>query len=285
MTSKWTFMVYMAGDNNLSGAGDEDLREMRQVGSTDDVNVVVQFDNAGQEGTRRYRVLRDGDDLVESLGPTDSGDPNVLLDFIRWAHATYPADRYALVLWNHGGGWEPSAIDEIAQQVRSPQYGARESVERAASPLRRVFFRPSLQTIMGLPSPQERAICSDDGTGHSLDTVELGKVRVVLTRAQAGVLHSSPEPAQSGKHSWSVARPCRGEGLSKALRQRPRGRRPPGWPASVAARAAAAMARVPESAEPASSHPDACPRPTDCSRQPVATRPTARWGALGCSSR
>ena len=33
MTSKWTFMVYMAGDNNLSSAGEEDLREMRRVGS------------------------------------------------------------------------------------------------------------------------------------------------------------------------------------------------------------------------------------------------------------
>lgn len=176
MTSKWTFMVYMAGDNNLSSAGDEDLRELRRIGSTQDVNVVVQFDNAGQHGTRRYRVLTAGDDVVESLGETDSGDPNVLLDFVRWAHATYPADRYALVLWNHGGGWEPSTIDEIAQQVRSPHYGAREGVERAASSLRRVFFRPSLETILGLATPHERAICCDDGTGHSLDTVELGKV-------------------------------------------------------------------------------------------------------------
>lgn len=176
MTSTWTFMVYMAGDNNLSSAGEEDLREMRRVGSTDDVNLVVQFDNAGRHGTERYRVLRDGDDVVESLGETDSGDPNVLLDFIGWARARYPADRYALVLWNHGGGWEPSAMDEIAQQVRSHGYRAHEGVERAASPLGRVFFRPSLQTILGLSTPQERAICSDDGTGHSLDTVELGKV-------------------------------------------------------------------------------------------------------------
>ena len=46
-------MVYMAGDNNLSTAGDADLKEMRQVGSNDRVNVLVEFDNAGNQGTRR----------------------------------------------------------------------------------------------------------------------------------------------------------------------------------------------------------------------------------------
>lgn len=188
MAATWTFMVYMAGDNNLSEAGEEDLRELRTVGSTDEVHIVVQYDNAGAEGTRRYRVLAEGDDLVETLGPTDSGDPNVLVDFVTWAHSTYPAERYALVLWNHGGGWEPSAIDEIAQEVRAPSYGPREGVERAASPLRRVFFRPSLAAILGLPSPQERAICSDDGTGHSLDTVELGRVLAKVVDVLGGPL-------------------------------------------------------------------------------------------------
>ena len=30
----WTWLVYMAGDNNLEGAGKEDLNEMKEVGST-----------------------------------------------------------------------------------------------------------------------------------------------------------------------------------------------------------------------------------------------------------
>ena len=175
-SAKWTFMVYMAGDNNLSSAGDEDLKEMRKVGSTADVNVLVQFDNSGAEGTRRFRVLKGGNDQLQSLGKTDSGDPNVLLDFVKWAKGNYPADHYALVLWNHGGGWQPSEIDTIAQEVKAGGYSDREGTERAASPLRRAFFRPTLETILGLGSPQERAICSDDGSGHSLDTVELGKV-------------------------------------------------------------------------------------------------------------
>jgi hypothetical protein len=174
--AKWTFMVYMAGDNNLSDAGDQDLKEMREVGSTGDVNIIVQFDNAGNRGTQRFRVLREGNDLLESIQETDSGDPNVLLDFVKWAKGKFPADRYALVLWNHGGGWEPSEVDKIAEKVKSLGYNNRDTIRGAESPLHRVFFRPTLEKILSLDSPQQRAICEDDGSGHSLDTLELGKV-------------------------------------------------------------------------------------------------------------
>lgn len=173
----WTFMVYMAGDNNLSAAGDADLAEMRRIGSSDDVSVVVEFDNAGDRGTRRLHIERDGvgENVVE-LGETDSGDPDTFVDFVKWSVNEYPAERYALVLWNHGSGWEPEEIDRIARAVDSPGYSEREISERAASGVGRVFFRTSLEKIFALPSAHDRAICSDDGTGHSLDTIELGRV-------------------------------------------------------------------------------------------------------------
>ena len=181
--AKWTFMVYMAGDNNLSSAGDADLREMRKVGSTADVNVVTQFDNAGDVGTKRYIVQRDRiNERVESLGETDSGDPKVLIDFVAWTRAEYPAERYALVLWNHGGGWEPTEMDRVARSVNSPQFNFREASERQGSPLGRAFFRTTLEKIFQLPTPTERAICSDDGSGHSLDTIELDRVMAEVVR-------------------------------------------------------------------------------------------------------
>lgn len=170
-------MVYMAGDNDLSAAGDADINEMRRVGSSDRVNILVEFDNAGDHGTRRIRVAKGGvDEAVESLGETDSGSPEVLSSFISWAAANYPADRYGLILWNHGGGWEPTEVDRIARSVASMGYSEREITERSSSPLGRVLFRSSLQKIFSLSGPAERAICSDDGSGHSLDTIELGKV-------------------------------------------------------------------------------------------------------------
>jgi hypothetical protein len=175
--AKWTVMVYLAGDNNLSDAGEKDLEEMSTVGSTADVNVVAEFDRIGDEHhTKRYHVRRGDCAEVDDLGETDSGDPSVLLDFVSWAVEHYPSQRYALILWNHGCGWAPTEMDKIARGVGTRDYSLREASERSASPLGKVFFRPTLETIFGLATPEDRAICSDDGSGHSLDTVELGRV-------------------------------------------------------------------------------------------------------------
>jgi hypothetical protein len=52
---QWTIMVYLAGDNNLDSAGVTDLKEMKEVGSTEQVNVTAQFDRwGGTEATKRY---------------------------------------------------------------------------------------------------------------------------------------------------------------------------------------------------------------------------------------
>ncbi len=69
--AKWTFMVYMAGDNDLAAAGERDLAEIRSIGSSVDVNVVVEFDRKGDTGTERLLVRKEG---VEEAGIA-LGDP------------------------------------------------------------------------------------------------------------------------------------------------------------------------------------------------------------------
>ncbi len=121
-TATWTIMVYLDADNNLEEAGIDDFNEMEVVGSTDSVNIVVQFDrveeytnsNGDWTDTRRFKVLQDADvntitsPAVEIMGEMNMGDPETLSDFITWAASEYPAEHYALVLWNHGGGWYKS---------------------------------------------------------------------------------------------------------------------------------------------------------------------------------
>lgn len=178
--AKWTFAVYMAGDNSLSDAGERDLKEMRRVGSSPDVNVVVEFDRSGPDhDTVRYLIQKKGaHEKTKSLGETDSGDPKVLINFIQWVAKKYPAEHYALILWNHGGGWEPSEMDRIARKVKAVAYGRAEGSQRSHKVIGRALFRSTIENFFSLPSVNERAICSDDGSGHSLDTLELGNVLV-----------------------------------------------------------------------------------------------------------
>jgi hypothetical protein len=51
-------------------------------------------------------------EAVENKGEIASSDPDALVDFATWAIAQYPADKYMLILSNHGGGWTGVAFDE-----------------------------------------------------------------------------------------------------------------------------------------------------------------------------
>src|SRR4051794_24157121 len=178
MSAKWTFMVYVAGYNNLSTFAGLDLAEMRKVGSGADLKLAVFVKRLEDKAAHRILVAKDGqgEEREDLGGDVDSGSPQTLLDFIRWAHEQAPADRYALVIWNHGSGWDPLDFDELYTHVKGAGITPRELGVRAASQLGRSLFTPTLETALTLPTAGQRAIASDDGTGHSLDTLELGEV-------------------------------------------------------------------------------------------------------------
>lgn len=178
MSAKWTFMVYVAGYNSLSSFAGKDLAEIRKVGSSDGLKVAIFVKRLEQQAAHRILIGKDGKaEERENLGANvDSGSPQTLLDFIRWAKAKAPADRYALIIWNHGSGWDPLDFDELYEHVKAAGVTPRELSVRASSQLGRSLFRPTLETVLTKPNAGARAIASDDGTGHSLDTLELGEV-------------------------------------------------------------------------------------------------------------
>ncbi|MBK7409829.1 MAG: hypothetical protein IPJ40_18350 [Saprospirales bacterium] len=134
----WTLLFFMSGDNVLERDLLDDLDELSAFGSTSSVNVVVQADfspNYGDvevsldNGTTwdhtttayRGRLLSDTEDYHSNfdyptgsspdLGEVNMGDPATLSDFIHWASANYPAEKYGIFLWSGGGGWKFSMID------------------------------------------------------------------------------------------------------------------------------------------------------------------------------
>ncbi len=46
-------------------------------------------------------------DPVTHASTSDMGDYHVLANFVQWGMSAYPADNYALVVWDHGSGWRP----------------------------------------------------------------------------------------------------------------------------------------------------------------------------------
>jgi hypothetical protein len=124
--SRWTFMVYTDADNNLEDTAISNFREMAKVGSNYLVNVVVQFDripggNASYDNwtdCRRFLVTEgltpaDGHEIM-NIGEVNMGDPATLVDFVKWSVSNYPAEKYALIVFNHGGGWKGICLDETS---------------------------------------------------------------------------------------------------------------------------------------------------------------------------
>jgi len=172
---KWTIMAYMAGDNNLDQNGVEDIEEMKQTGSTSGIHVIVQFDRAGAgQQTKRYYLKKGTSldaDAVQSVGETNTGNPDALIDFISWGVANYPSEHYLLVLWNHGQGWDDTDI----------YAGERETGARLRRPgrVRHAFFRTSVEQAAQLSASdkaQARAILLDDDAKDFLDNLEMKRV-------------------------------------------------------------------------------------------------------------
>lgn len=122
--AEWTVMVYLDGDGGLEGFAIDKFLQMAQVGSTDDVNIIAQLDREpGLEtrydnwaSTKRYRInqgmLPDNSSAIMDIGEANMADPQTLIDFVTWATNNYPANRYCLILLDHGGGWYGVCIDE-----------------------------------------------------------------------------------------------------------------------------------------------------------------------------
>ena len=125
--AEWTVMIFMNGDNNLEEDALSNFADIAKVGSTDKVNVVVQFDRNGNyaetnpQWTQTLRFLvRKGMDptpatAVQDIGEADMGDGAVLKEFVEWAKAAYPARHYLLDIWDHGQGWRALRGTSIPQ--------------------------------------------------------------------------------------------------------------------------------------------------------------------------
>ena len=130
----WLVMLYMdADDKVLEQDIFLDLNEAERIGSNDNLYIVAQVDRfqggfAGDGNwttTKRFYITLDddlneiGSQQVADLGEINMGDGETLIDFVTWAVDTFPADKHALILSDHGLGWPGGWSDP------SPGYATR----------------------------------------------------------------------------------------------------------------------------------------------------------------
>lgn len=116
---QYTFLVYMVGSDLEAGteewsggAATLDMKEMMSIGSTPNLNIIVTTGGAlawqqpeiSAEKIQRWKIEKGEKVALGDSEDTYMSNPNTLKNFIIWGTKNYPANRYALVLWNHGSG-------------------------------------------------------------------------------------------------------------------------------------------------------------------------------------
>ena len=111
-----TVMVYMCGSDleSQSAMGVMDLQEMASADLSDNVNLIVytggttkwHTDIISSRYNQIYQVVGDNkiSCLVENAGTGSMVDPDTLVSFIEYCTDNFEANRYELILWDHGGG-------------------------------------------------------------------------------------------------------------------------------------------------------------------------------------
>jgi len=145
---KYTVILLINGKNNLAPFMVRKMMELEELGSDANINFVVELGlmkpepacstcavpnmhGADWEGTRRYYVLpnpaQPAATIVSSLRlpapeDIDMGDSNSLVDFVNWSKANFPAQKYILVIGNHGGAWVDRAKKPAASANKGVSY-------------------------------------------------------------------------------------------------------------------------------------------------------------------
>src|SRR3546814_743582 len=100
---------------------------MAGVGSQDGLNIVAMVDRAADYSADPLLGIYDwvGAKVLEigageaaevaDMGDVNTGDPQVLADFITQGIADYPAANYALVISDHGASWPGVGGDESTE--------------------------------------------------------------------------------------------------------------------------------------------------------------------------
>ena len=167
---EWTIMVFMNAKNDLSDSSllglvgkwaVKDIKEMKKVGTTDKVNIIVEHGAAGKGSKRmlikkKSSIFSSGEKVYGEYPNADMGDYKRVVEFVKWSKKEFPAKKYMLVLWNHGLGW----------------------------------LDPNMETMSAGTGATDKGILFDDETKNYVRTKELGEMMKQAGYVDALVLNA-----------------------------------------------------------------------------------------------
>ena len=190
--AEWSVMVFLNAKNNLEPFSFPNFEQMAAVGSTDKVNILVEYGRprrnysnefGGWSKTLRFRVTKGMKPVeanaVEDLDQVNMGAGDSLAEFVSWARQKYPAKKEMLVIWDHGQGWRVRTATSVRGAERDRYVTLRREMRSRAMP----------GSADGAPLPDTaringgfRYVSHDEDTGDKLYNREIQDALAGLTR-------------------------------------------------------------------------------------------------------
>ncbi|MBN2602642.1 MAG: hypothetical protein JXA91_00735 [Candidatus Thermoplasmatota archaeon] len=171
----WTWLFYDDADfyqayDPLNDFADETY-------SNDKMNVLVLQDKEYSGAKLWYIGQNHRTQLIQDMGEINMGSNKTLYDFIMYCKEYYPADRYILSFYNHGGGWYGACVDNTDNDILSMNE-IQDAIGSAGGVDLVLFTAPCL--MGALESAYELRDCIDvyigseeySGYGHWFGTIE-----------------------------------------------------------------------------------------------------------------
>lgn len=182
--AEWTVMIYLCGTDLESTPGmgsmaSGNLAEIAQTTPNDSVNVVIETggtkqwyaQNVGLEinpkKLQRYSYDANGYALVEEAPLQNMASADTLSDFVSWGQANYPAEKYMLVMWDHGGGSVTGLIvdelhDNAIMSLDEMQRGLEQAGVQLEALLLDTCLMATLETAQAAQSTTHYMIASQE---------------------------------------------------------------------------------------------------------------------------
>ena len=110
----WAIYWYLCGSDleTRGGLATKDLNEMLSTKLPDNVSVIIetggarQWKNSTMKADRQQRWLYQGGEfqLIDEQPAANMGKMETLASFLDFCNRNFPADKRAVIFWNHGGG-------------------------------------------------------------------------------------------------------------------------------------------------------------------------------------
>lgn len=163
----WTWLFY--NDADFYRAYDPLVDFSEEAYSSENMNVLVLQDQEYSPATLWYIDEDHQTILLEDMGEINMGSYQTLFNFIDYAKQQYPADRYILSFYNHGGGWMGVCIDNTDNDMLTMDE-LQNAITEAGGVDLTLFTAPclmgALESVYELRDCVDVYIGSEEGSGY-----------------------------------------------------------------------------------------------------------------------